>query len=160
MSDIKEVFIKFAQVGCPGATEMTGKNFTKLCKDSGILDKKVTTTDLDIEFSKKIPKGKKMSFKNFEAVIQILAAKKGVEADILYGKIKAAQPGMTGTTKALKVGGVERMTDTSLYTGAHKERFNSDGTGRGLEGRNNSVDDSGYVGGYKGAGTYDKKMSK
>lgn len=136
---------------------MTGKNFTKLCKDSGILDKKVTTTDLDIEFSKKIPKGKKMTFKDFEAVIQILAAKKGVEADVLFEKIKASQPGMTGTTRTSKVGGVERMTDASLYTGAHKERFNSDGTGKGLEGRTDSADDSGYVGGYKGAGTYDKK---
>ncbi|KAJ3309247.1 hypothetical protein HDU76_003678, partial [Blyttiomyces sp. JEL0837] len=30
---------------------------------------------------------------------------------------------------------VERLTDVSGYTGTHKSRFNADGTGRGMEGR-------------------------
>lgn len=49
------------------------------------------------------------------------------------------------------------MTDTSKYTGSHKERFDESGKGKGLEGRVEKADDSGYVGAYKEAGTYDQK---
>ena len=60
-----------------------------------------------------------------------------------------------------------------MYTGAHKTRFNEDGSGKvktilltifdyeieikGIDGRYDKVDNSGYVGAYKGAGTYGKK---
>lgn len=53
-------------------------------------------------------------------------------------------------------GAVGRLTDASGYTGAHKERFGADGKGKGIEGRVDREDNSGYVGNYKGAGTYDK----
>ena len=43
-----------------------------------------------------------------------------------------------------------------LFPGSHKERFGEDGKGKGLEGRKDLADDSGYVGNYKGADTYDK----
>ncbi|PSN32806.1 Tubulin polymerization-promoting protein family member 2 [Blattella germanica] len=56
-----------------------------------------------------------------------------------------------------KTGGVDRMTDTSLYTGAHKERFDESGKGKGVEGREYVADNSGYVSGYKEKDTYDKK---
>jgi hypothetical protein len=49
------------------------------------------------------------------------------------------------------------MTDTSQYTGAHKERFDADGHGKGIEGRADKAENTGYVGNYKEAGTYDKK---
>ena len=49
------------------------------------------------------------------------------------------------------------MTDTSNYTGSHKERFDADGKGKGGDGRTDKVDNSGYVGNYKGEGTFDKK---
>lgn len=49
-----------------------------------------------------------------------------------------------------------RMTDTSQYTGAHKERFDDDGKGKGKDGRTDAANNTGYVGNYKGAGTYDK----
>ncbi len=52
---------------------------------------------------------------------------------------------------------VDKMTDTSNYTGSHKERFGEDGKGKGIEGREDRADNSGYVGNYKEAGTYDKK---
>jgi p25-alpha len=35
----------------------------------------------------------------------------------------------------MDLGGMKRLTDTSKYTGAHKERFNTDGTGKGIGGR-------------------------
>jgi len=33
----------------------------------------------------------------------------------------------------------DRLTDTSLYTGAHKARFGADGKGRGLQGRDGGI---------------------
>ncbi len=49
------------------------------------------------------------------------------------------------------------MTDTSNYTGAHKQRFDDSGKGKGAEGRKDVVENTGYVGNYKGANTYDQK---
>ena len=59
--------------------------------------------------------------------------------------------------KQSATGGVDRMTDTANYTGAHKERFDADGKGKGLDGREDMHDGSGYVGAYKGAGSYEDK---
>ena len=42
------------------------------------------------------------------------------------------------------------MTDTSNYTGSHKERFDESGKGKGADGRTDKADSSGYVGNYKG----------
>ena len=49
------------------------------------------------------------------------------------------------------------MTDTSQYTGSHKERFDESGKGKGADGRVDKAENTGYVGAYKGDGTYDKK---
>jgi hypothetical protein len=54
------------------------------------------------------------------------------------------------------VGGVDRLTDTSQYTGTHKERFDKEGKGKGISGREDVAENSGYVGAYKGKDTYDK----
>jgi len=72
-------------------------------------------------------------------------------------KLSGGEKKTHGTTKQSKTGGVEKMTDTSQYTGAHKERFGEDGKGKGIEGRADRADNSGYVGAYKGKDTYDKK---
>lgn len=60
--------------------------------------------------------------------------------------------------KATKAAAVDRLTDTSKYTGSHKERFDTSGKGRGKAGRDDAVESSGYVGAYKGSGTYDEKV--
>lgn len=59
-----------------------------------------------------------------------------------------------------KTGAVDRLTDTSKYTGSHKGRFNEDGKGKGKIGREDVIDKTGYVGAYKGAGTYDEKAKE
>jgi hypothetical protein len=59
--------------------------------------------------------------------------------------------------KFSKTGGVDKMTDSSQYTGAHKSRFDDSGKGKGVEGREDRADDSGYVGNYKGEGSFPKK---
>lgn len=55
---------------------------------------------------------------------------------------------------------VSRLTDTTKFTGSHKERFDSTGRGKGKAGREDIVDTSGYVSGYKHRGSYEKKVTK
>ena len=52
---------------------------------------------------------------------------------------------------------MDRLTDSSKYTGSHKERFDEGGKGKGMSGRKDFDEkaDSGYVGAYKGKDTYD-----
>ncbi|BFZ02675.1 hypothetical protein BsWGS_05714 [Bradybaena similaris] len=69
----------------------------------------------------------------------------------------AAKAGETVLKEAKVDATTARLTDVKGYTGAHKERFGADGKGKGIEGRKDLADTSGYVGNYKGAGTYDKK---
>lgn len=52
------------------------------------------------------------------------------------------------------------LTDTAKYTGAHKERFDDSGKGKGIDGREYRQDDKGYVTGYKGDGTFEEKWHK
>lgn len=59
-----------------------------------------------------------------------------------------------------KAAAVDRLTDTTKYTGAHKERFDESGKGKGKAGREDIPDTSGYVGAYKGSGTYDDKVKE
>lgn len=60
--------------------------------------------------------------------------------------------------KAAKAAAVDRLTDTTKYTGTHKERFDGSGKGKGKAGREDVADTSGYVAAYKGSGTYDEKV--
>lgn len=68
----------------------------------------------------------------------------------VIGLLSAAQK------QSAKMDVTDRLTDTSKYTGAHKERFDEEGKGKGKEGRTDVADDSGYVKAYKGKDTYDK----
>lgn len=56
-----------------------------------------------------------------------------------------------------KTAAVDRLTDTTKYTGSHKERFDQSGKGKGKVGREEIVEHTGYVGAYKNAGTYEEK---
>ncbi|GAU89425.1 hypothetical protein RvY_01976 [Ramazzottius varieornatus] len=52
-------------------------------------------------------------------------------------------PGTTGTTDVIDVGGVNRLSDTTKYTGMHKERFDAEGKGKGISGREDVHENSG-----------------
>ncbi|XP_010129349.1 PREDICTED: tubulin polymerization-promoting protein-like, partial [Buceros rhinoceros silvestris] len=67
-------------------------------------------------------------------------------------------PNRVKDKKAISSPTVSRLTDTSKFTGSHKERFDPSGKGKGKAGREDLVDASGYVSGYKHAGTYDHKV--
>ncbi|EDO36688.1 predicted protein [Nematostella vectensis] len=160
-----ESFCAFG-AGAKGAQPlMDNAKFGKMFRDLHLYDQKFTSTDTDIIFSRTEVKPKterKINFNQFKVALGLCAEKKFGSKDQV-GKLtekicKGKGPATSGATKAVKVGGVERLTDTKCYTGSHKERFDKSGKGKGIEGRVDRDDKAaqGYVGNYKGEGTYDK----
>lgn len=61
---------------------MEGKTFAKVAKDSGLLDKKLTATDIDLVFAK--VKGKterRITFDQFLKGLDVIAEKKGISSE-------------------------------------------------------------------------------
>ncbi|XP_038662757.1 tubulin polymerization-promoting protein family member 3-like [Scyliorhinus canicula] len=170
METLQESFKKFAAYGDTKATgnEMTGKNWSKLCKDCKIIDgKAVTSTDVDIVFSKvKAKTARVITFAEFKNALAELAPKrfkgksKEEAIEAAYKLIAGKDPASVGVTKVTKAGAVDRLTDATKYTGSHKERFDQDGKGKGKTGREDIAQNTGYVGAYKGAGTYSEKAKE
>jgi len=82
------------------------------------------------------------------------AADGGSGAKKAGGKTKAAGKAKAGGKK--KAGGksiFDKLTDASQYTGSHKERFDKEGKGRGLAGRDSLS--KGGVGAYHGGAVHD-----
>ncbi|XP_029928002.1 tubulin polymerization-promoting protein isoform X1 [Myripristis murdjan] len=170
MTALEESFRRFAIHGDTRATgkELHGKNWSKLCKDCGVIDgKSITLTDVDIVFSKVKKKScRTITFDEFKAALGELARKKykektaeEAEAEV-FKLIEGKAPIISGVTRAVASPTVSRLTDTTKFTGSHKERFDDTGRGKGKAGRVDLVDTSGYVSGYKHAGSYEKKVSK
>lgn len=79
-----------------------------------------------------------------------LAKSKKIEPQEILDKLaNCGPPGLSSATRAAHSNVVDRLTDTSKYTGSHKERFDSTGKGRGIEGRKDVSDGSGYVAAFK-----------
>lgn len=70
------VFKKFTA----GKADMDGKTFAKFAKDCGLLDKKLTSTDIDLTFAKIKTSSavRTITFAQFEKGVQTMADKKGV----------------------------------------------------------------------------------
>jgi len=164
-ADLQSTFKLFASKG--GGNEQTTADFTKWCKDANVFGKTCNSNHVDIAFAKVKPKtSKTITFNELDPLLTEMAKNYKVDHKLsddakakeeLEGKLAKAAPKAHGTTKTSKTGGVEKMTDTSKYTGSHKERFDESGKGKGVEGRAERADNTGYVGNYKGSGTYDKK---
>ncbi|EAS03354.1 tubulin polymerization-promoting family protein (macronuclear) [Tetrahymena thermophila SB210] len=113
-SSLEGVFKKFTG----GKIEMDGKTFAKFAKDTGLLDKKLTATDVDLIFAK--VKGSSaircINIRQFEEGINQFAAKKGISAQDLREKVTASNgPSYSGT----KADAVRFHDDKSLYTGVY-----------------------------------------
>ncbi|XP_026319402.1 TPPP family protein CG45057-like [Hyposmocoma kahamanoa] len=158
MAGLEKVFTEYAKFGNPkndGKT-ITLSNVDKWLKDAGITDgKKVTTTDTGIAFQKL--KSKAITFSQFNEFLDGLCKSKSLNLEEVKGKLEQSSPSKAGTTAADASGVVNRMTDTTKYTGTHKERFDAEGKGKGQEGRTDATDNTGYVSGYKNKDTFDKK---
>uniref|UniRef100_A0A8C1YH23 Tubulin polymerization promoting protein n=1 Tax=Cyprinus carpio TaxID=7962 RepID=A0A8C1YH23_CYPCA len=167
---LEESFRRFAIHGDTRATgrDMNGKNWSKLCKDCGVIDGKgITLTDVDIVFSKvKNKSARTITYSQFKEALAELARKRFKDkssedaAQEVYRMIEGKSPVIAGVTRAVASPTVSRLTDTTKFTGSHKERFDETGRGKGKAGRVEVVDTSGYVSGYKHAGSYEKKVQK
>lgn len=113
------------------------------------------------------PRGKScrtITFEQFKEALEELSKKrfkdKSSEEAVreVHRLIEGKSPVISGVTKAISSPTVSRLTDTTKFTGSHKERFDPSGRGKGKAGRVDLVDESGYVSGYKHAGTYDQKV--
>lgn len=175
---VKETFEKFARFGKTDkqVSEMKGplrietKNVQKLMKECGVVDGKYSTQLLDNDIMRvigklcqsnadKYPKGvKTLEIEGFDALIKQIAESKKCDVGSVISKVTGAGgPSTAGTTGVANASNVNRMTDTSMYTGSHVQRFGEDGKGKGLDGRTDRQDNTGYVGNYKGKDTYDSK---
>jgi len=161
---MEALFKSYCTFGAKDAAPlMDNAKFAKFARDTKILDKKLTSTDVDIIFSKvKAKTDRKITFQQFQEGLKLLAEKKYGKPDVdkLEGIIlQSSGPQTNKATTAVSGGAVGRLTDTSKYTGSHRERFDESGQGKGLDGRYDfdKKAQEGYVGGYQGMDTYDKK---
>jgi len=150
---LKEQFSAFSRFG---DTASDGKhigltNCDKWMKQAHVIDgKKITTTDTSITFKKLFKTAKKVGFEDFKKYVEELATNKKIEPQEIIDKLTSCgAPGLSSATRASGGGVYERLTDTSRYTGCHKERFDASGKGRGIEGRRDVQDDSGYTASFK-----------
>ena len=97
--------------------EMDGKSFAKLAKDCQLLDKKLTTTDIDIIFAKiKDHSERKITFQQFTVGIDNIASKKGMSAEqVIEHIVQAGGPHFQGT----KAQHVKLHDDKTTYTGVY-----------------------------------------
>lgn len=156
----KDAFKAFSKFGDP---KSDGKLITlsqsdKWMKQAKVIDgKKITTTDTAIHFKKL--KSVKIGIEDYQKFLDELAKNKKVELDEIKKKLTTCgQPGITShvTKSPAAAAAVDRLTDSSKYTGSHKQRFDETGKGKGIAGRKDLVDGSGYVTGYQHKNTYDK----
>jgi len=121
VEDLCKVFNKFCDFGSGGRGangQLTGRNFTKLCKDSGLVKRGFTVTDTDLIFTSCKRKGERtIDFKSFhDKVLPAIATKKKSSVEGIAQIITGAKAGLTGVSKAEKV---KFHDDKSLYTGVH-----------------------------------------
>lgn len=98
---------------------MDGRQFVKLLKDCGILDKKFTTTDIDIIFAKvKEKKERVIDYETFLNALQLCANSKGTSEENLHEIIlKSNGPLFSGTNSD----NVRFHDDKDQYTGVYKQ---------------------------------------
>jgi len=100
-----------------GRTEMDGRQFAKMAKDTKILSKRFTTIDLDIIFAKvKHKSARKINFKQFEDALEMIAEKKGCAFEELEDRLLGhGGPVFTG----VKADKVKLHDDKTTYTGVY-----------------------------------------
>ncbi|CAH2244427.1 tubulin polymerization-promoting protein homolog [Pararge aegeria] len=156
----KDAFKMFSKFGDPKSDgkQITLSQSDKWMKQAKVIDgKKITTTDTAIHFKKL--KLVKLGIDDYQKFLEDLAKSKKVELEDIKKKLTTCgQPGVSThlTKSATAAATVDRLTDTSKYTGSHKQRFDETGKGKGIAGRKDLVDGSGYVSGYQHKDSYNK----
>jgi len=117
MAEDRSVMDAFIAYCGEGHTDMDGKTFAKLCKDCGLVDKKMTATDVDLIFAKVVAKGqRRIAYPQFDSALSMCAQKKGVSAEEVKTKVGSMHGPVLHATKA---DAVRFHDDKSTYTGTH-----------------------------------------
>lgn len=139
--ELEDVFALFAGFGNrTGPLLLDGAKFSKLCRDCGLLERYMETATVDIVFSKAKPRGeRKLDFAHFLSALDLLAKEKfpgDVDGPLKVRQLVINNQGPTATATVVATDGIfAKLTDSRLYTGAHRHRFDEEGHGRGVEGR-------------------------
>ncbi|CAM9657725.1 unnamed protein product [Scytosiphon promiscuus] len=120
MEGLRQVFLDFTSFGAgqSGSSEMDSAKFVKLAKDCKLVGKGVSTTDLDLIFTKvKDKTAKKINFDTFVAAVGLIAEKVGKSTDEVIHIIVSAKGPTTGA--ATVADDVRFHDDKSTFTGVH-----------------------------------------
>merc|ERR1712183_531692 len=110
---LKHVFQDY----CAGQATMDGKSWAKMCKDTKLVDKKLTTTDVDLIFAKaKAKTDRRITFDQWMTALGLAADKKGVGADAVQAKVAQSKGPILAGTKAEAT---RFHDDKDAYTGVH-----------------------------------------
>jgi hypothetical protein len=111
-SSLQEVFTKFA-----AGAEMDGKTFSKFAKDCKVLNKKCTTTDIDLIFARnKERTARKINYTQFAKAVGECATKRSETMEVLTDAILSmGGPVFAGT----QAEAVRFHDDKDQYTGVH-----------------------------------------
>ena len=110
---LKQVFKDY----CAGQATMDGKSWAKMCKDTKLVDKKLTGTDVDLIFAKsKAKTDRRITYDQWMTALGHAADKKGVGAEAVHGTVAASKGPILAGTKAEAT---RFHDDKSAYTGVH-----------------------------------------
>ncbi|XP_029653910.1 tubulin polymerization-promoting protein family member 2-like [Octopus sinensis] len=127
--------------------EMNSAELRKMLDSLKLYNTKFTSTDTDIAFKVVSKNGRTINYQSFASLLIQLSKK--ISPEIIANKMKES-PRIFAKKITSKTGNVDKMTDSSQYTGSHRERFDSEtGKGKGIDGRKDLKDNSGYVTGFK-----------
>ena len=133
---------------------MDNAKFAKLCRECKIAQKGVTSGMCDIAFTKSQTKGKRtLTFEQFSNALAVLGPQRFPKDEDPISKIErcvlhhaSSGPMIRTAVVAADDATLGRLTDSSQYTGASAQRFDKDGRGRGLAGRDSISKSKGGVG--------------
>lgn len=116
---LRQVFQSFNVFGGGDPDAMPNDRYIKLCKETGVIDKKFDSTACDLIFSKIKPMGeRKIDYKMFRECVNHIAYQKGKEyKEMAKIIIDAGGPVNSGT----KADAVKFHDDKNLWTGAYGE---------------------------------------
>jgi hypothetical protein len=152
------VFEAYAAFGDrDGAAALDSFKFMKLLRESELLDTRaLTPAAADLVFTRaKQRDARKLSFDDFIVSLGMVADVKYPGDPDAFSRVVDAVlanpgPAHVGTSPTKPLPAIyQKLTSPLLYTGSHVHRFEADGRGRGLAGRDTVVRGGGTVGIYR-----------
>lgn len=141
---LQEIYLYYCN-RAPKSDSLDNSKWAKLLVDLHWLDAKMTKTDGDLIFSKVKPKGgRKVEFDEFVLGVHEVAKKRYGSEDLTELLRSTTIPKQQSESSPNVV---DRLTNPANYTGSHKLRFDEEGKGKGMDGREASgVNDKLIVG--------------